>query len=55
MADLLMLRKPAKSWFLQEIPFLQGMEDLAAFSFKEVMRAAAKDRERDEYSSAEEE
>ena len=30
-----------------------GMEDLAAFSVKEIKRAAAEERERDEYSSAE--
>ena len=29
------------------------MEDLAAFSAREVKRAAAEERERDEYSSAE--
>ena len=32
----------------------KGIEDLAAFSAKEVKRAAAEERERDEYSSAEE-
>ena len=31
----------------------KGMEDLAAFSAREVNRAAAEERERDEYSSAE--
>ena len=31
----------------------KGMEDLAAFSAREVKRAAAEERERDEYSSAE--
>ena len=31
----------------------KGMEDLAAFSAREVKRAAAKDRERDQYYSAE--
>ena len=31
----------------------KGMEDLAAFSAREVKRAAAEKRERDEYSSAE--
>ena len=31
----------------------KGMEDLAAFKVKEVKRAAAEGRERDEYSSAE--
>ena len=31
----------------------KGMEDLAAFSAREVMRAAAKERERDENSFAE--
>ena len=31
----------------------KGMEDLAAFSGREVKRAAAKGRERDEYSSEE--
>ena len=31
----------------------KGMEDLAAFRVKEVKRAAAEERERDEYSSAE--
>ena len=31
----------------------KGMEDLAAFSAREVKRAAAKKRERDEFSSAE--
>ena len=31
----------------------KGMEDLAAFSAKEVKRAAAEERERDKYSSAE--
>ena len=30
----------------------KGMEDLAAFSAREVKRAAAEERERDEYSSA---
>ena len=30
-----------------------GMEDLAAFSAREVERAAVEERERDEYSSAE--
>ena len=30
------------------------MEDLAAFKVKEVKRAAAEERERDEYTSAEE-
>ena len=30
-----------------------GMEDLAVFSAREVKRAAAEERERDEYSSAE--
>ena len=30
-----------------------GMENLAAFSAKEVKRAAEEERERDEYSSAE--
>ena len=29
----------------------KGMEDLAAFSAREVKRAAAEERERDEYSS----
>ena len=32
----------------------KGMEDLAAFNAREVKRAAAEERERDEYSSAEE-
>ena len=31
----------------------KGMEDLAALSAREVKRAAAEERERDEYSSAE--
>ena len=31
----------------------KGMEDLAAFSAREVKRAAAEKRKRDEYSSAE--
>ena len=31
----------------------KGMEDLAAFKVREVKRAAAEERERDEYSSAE--
>ena len=31
----------------------KGMEDLAAFSAREVKKAAAEERERDEYSSAE--
>ena len=31
----------------------KGMEDLAAFSAKEVKRAATEERERDQYSSAE--
>ena len=31
----------------------KGMEDLAAFIAREVKRAAAEERERDEYSSAE--
>ena len=31
----------------------KGMEDLAAFSAREVKRVAAEERERDEYSSAE--
>ena len=31
----------------------KGMEDLAAFSGREVKRVAAEERERDEYSSAE--
>ena len=31
----------------------KGMENLAAFSAREVKRAAAEERERDEYSSAE--
>ena len=31
----------------------KGMEDLAAFKVKEVKRAAAEERERDDYSSAE--
>ena len=31
---------------------LKGMGDLAAFSVREVKRAAAEERERDEYSSA---
>ena len=31
----------------------KGMEDLAAFSVREVKRAAAEERERDEYPSAE--
>ena len=31
----------------------KGIEDLAAFSAREVKRAAAEERERDEYSSAE--
>ena len=31
----------------------KGMEDLAAFSAREVERAAAEERETDEYSSAE--
>ena len=31
----------------------KGMEDLAAFSAREVKRATAEERERDEYSSAE--
>ena len=30
----------------------KGMEDLAAFTAREVKRAAAEERERDEYSSA---
>ena len=30
----------------------KGMEDLAAFSAREAKRAAAEERERDEYSSA---
>ena len=32
----------------------KGMEDVAAFSAREVKRAAAEERERDEYSFAEE-
>ena len=32
---------------------LKGKEDLAAFSAREVKRAAAEKRKRDEYSSAE--
>ena len=32
----------------------KGMENLAAFSAREIKRAAAKERERDEYFSAEE-
>ena len=32
----------------------KGMEDLAAFSAREAKRAAAEEKERDEYSSAEE-
>ena len=32
----------------------KGMEDLAAFSAREVKRVAADERERDEYASAEE-
>ena len=31
----------------------KGMEDLATFKVREVKRAAAEERERDEYSSAE--
>ena len=31
----------------------KGMEDLATFSIREVKRAAAEEREGDEYSSAE--
>ena len=31
----------------------KGMEDLAAFSVREVKRAAAEEKERDQYSSAE--
>ena len=31
----------------------KGMEDLATFSAREIKRAAAEERERDEYSSAE--
>ena len=31
----------------------EGMEDLAAFKVREIKRAAAEERERDEYSSAE--
>ena len=31
----------------------KGMEDLAAFSARELKRAAAEEKERDEYSSAE--
>ena len=31
----------------------KGIEDLVAFSVREVKRAVAKERERDEYSSAE--
>ena len=31
----------------------KGMEDLAAFSVREVKRAAAEEKETDEYSSAE--
>ena len=31
----------------------KGMEDLAAFSVREVKRAATQEREKDEYSSAE--
>ena len=31
----------------------KGMEDLAAFSAREVKRAAAEEKERDKYSSAE--
>ena len=31
----------------------KGMEDLVAFSVREVKRAAAEERERNEYSSAE--
>ena len=31
----------------------KGMEDLAAFKVREVKRAAAEERERDEYSFAE--
>ena len=31
----------------------KGMEDLAAFTAREVKRAAAEEREKDEYSSAE--
>ena len=40
----------ALGWSLMR---LKGMEDLAAFSVREVKRAAAEKRERDEYSSAE--
>ena len=32
---------------------LKGMKDLAAFSTKEVKRAVAEEKERDEYCSAE--
>ena len=31
----------------------KGMKDLAAFAVREVKRAAAEEREKDEYSSAE--
>ena len=33
---------------------LKGMEDLAAFSARKVKKVAAEERERDKYSSAEE-
>ena len=39
----------ALGWHLM---WLKKMEDLAAFSAREVNRAAAEERERDEYSSA---
>ena len=40
----------ALGWHLM---WAKGMEDLAAFSAREVKRAAVEERERDEYSSAE--
>ena len=40
----------ALGWRLKQ---LKGMEDLVAFNVREVRRAAAEERKRDEYSSAE--
>ena len=40
----------ALGWRLMQ---LKGMEDLAAFSTREVKKAAAEEREKDKYSSAE--
>ena len=40
--------------FRRAFDAVEGMEDLAAFSVREVKRAAAEERKIDEYSSAEE-